>query len=163
MKFLIFNLVLIFSVSAFSKLKLANWELKNDFKTTKVWRHKKDQNLYVSIEKASIPNEKEYKAMLEKSSTSLDKHKSKVLGLIGISDWNAETKKWKKIGKKRIFQIKGTYSDSSDEQVYFEEYHKIEGETAMKVLFTSSNQNSLKKSKEINQFLKAVKTGEINE
>lgn len=161
MKYKIVLCFILLTQFAFASTNFKNWNLKNDFQTTKVWQHKSDQSLYASLEQSNIPSEKEYKNFL-KDIKKIQLEKKKTLGLIGVSDWTASKSSWVKVSNRDFFEVEGTYTDNFDETVHFKEFHFIKDKSVVKVLFTSTKNSALNKN-EINAFLKKVKLGEVNE
>mgnify|MGYP000704683295 CR=1 FL=1 len=160
MKTPLIMLLILMSLSSFAKFESKSWELKNNFKSSKVWKGTFTKSLYVAVEKNDIQDKKKYLNDLEGSS---DSTKSKLLGLIGVSNWKRKTSKWKNFKNKKAFEIKGTYTDREEETVYFREYHILDNGTALKVVFTSVSAKSFKYEKEIASFINQISTTDIDE
>lgn len=145
-----------------ASLKLPDWNLRNDFASSKVWQHNKYKTFYVSIEQSAIPSEKEYFDFLKNPKT-LAQNKADTLALIGVKNWKMEESSWKTISSKKFFEISGTYTDNFDELVYFKEYHFVSGKSVVKTLFTSTQKSQLDLSEAVYSFLSQVKLGIVNE
>lgn len=145
----------------------SSWKLKNNFAVSKVWQHASDSKLYVSIEKTKVDDSSQYKNMLKDKAAlaSFEAHKKSLLGLIGVTKWSAPSKEWTKINGRDFLKIQGTYTDNSEETVFFKEFHLVEDGNVLQVLFTSTSNASysITSQADIEQFLKEIKMDTISE
>ena len=112
------------------------WKLKSDARTIGTLRSHKRK---APVNWNSIRSEAFFK--------NLTKEKRRMLGLMGISQWEAQDYQWRRQGNAHELSLRGTYMDSRRQKMAFREHHFYTQEATHQVLLVSPEDKRLDPSK----------------
>lgn len=124
------------SLSYAYEVDFKQWELVEGNDNLKVYSHKKEKGYKLSIQLKEVKFKDWTKASGEKVYDSIIERKKKMLGLLGIKNWQVHSKKWTPQGKISRLEIKGEYTNSRDQKVEFVEVHEFAESEKRQYLFT---------------------------
>ena len=125
----------------YSQLVLADWSLTGNYDDNSVYKSENDTRLVASYNSVQFESKKITKNLIE----TLAKEKEKMLGMMGITAWQVDKTNLEKRGDVTHVRLDGSYVDSSQEKVFFIEYHYYSDTKKLQLLLTNGEKSSLDK------------------
>lgn len=124
-----------------SQLCFANWSLKRKIDDISIYQSKNLTRLTVNYRSTKLKNKKFTKDLLNK----IKKDKEKMLAMIGVTDWKVDKTDLNKKNGVTNIKLAGSYVDSSQEKIYFVEYHYYSKSKRLQILLTNPKKRALDK------------------
>ncbi len=133
----IFVIIFLISTHAFAQAIGNQWKLSRNENDVKVWQLIKNTDVTGSLQVMEKKQETNW-AKISKDTffKNLEEKKKKTLSLIGVRDWTATNYRWTDTANGPELNISGSYRDSSDTKIEFQEIHLFRKKKTIQILLT---------------------------
>ena len=125
----------------FSEPSFAAWTLRRSYNDVSIYTSENSTRLSVNYS----PTKKKQKRFTKKLLKRVKKEKERMLQIIGVTDWQIDRQDLNVENGVTSIVMTGSYVDSSQDRVYFTEYHYYSDSKKLQILLTNNNKDSLER------------------